>query len=289
MIKEILQQPESSNSSGLCSSSLFSSSETEQQDEIEQSPSPSPSPKPRRSGRKGKSSDKPAEVIGRPPHKKRGKGKKKQDANKIDKSDKLPMESEEEEMSSKEDAMDIDLADQQPVESGKEEPSAEEDRTSGEDDTVHAMVIDLPEEQPVESEKEDTSDEEDTTDAVDLDLAGKNTALTLADGHSALATFQITSSTLPTIQSAASFKTEAMEIIKHGGITSSGMSSSEASKLLAAFLSLEQNERKAVLDLSHDDIVAEFQKIAKANKEELKRREVQYATSPKCKRLCQRI
>ena len=174
-----------------------------------------------------------------------------------DSSDKLPLESEEEEISRKEDAIDAmdDLEDEQPVESEKKGTSSEEDNTSGEEDADHAMVIDQPEEQPVESEKEETSGEEDTT---------------------------------STLQSAASFKTEAMEIIKHGGITSSGMSSSEASKLLAAFLSLQQNERKAVLGLSHDDIAAEFLKIAKGNKEELKRREVKYATSPKRKRLCRR-
>lgn len=199
-------------------------------------------------------------MIGRLPRKKRGMGEKSLNAQEADVSDKLPLESEEEEeTSSKEDATDainIDLPDQQSVDSKEEEPSSGEDETSG---------------------------EEVTTNAADNDPPDNNKPSTSACSNFPPVTSQATS--LPTTKST---KMEAMEIIQHGALTSSGMSSSEASHLLSAFLSLGQNERKAVLSLSHDDMVEEFQKIAKARKEKLKRREVHYTTSPKRKRLCRR-
>jgi hypothetical protein len=182
------------------------------------------------------------------------------DAQKAGKSDKLPLESEEEETSSQEDAtaaMNIDLPDQQPVASEEEESPSGEHKTSG---------------------------EEDSTDAAENDPPDNNKASTSTCSNLPPVTSQTTSS--PTTKST---KMEAMEIIKHGEITSSGMSSSEASNLLSAFLSLGQNERKAVLSLSHDDMVAEFENIAKASKAKLKHREVYYTTSPKRKRLCRRI
>jgi hypothetical protein len=230
-----------------CSPSPSSYSESNCSDMEEEDDVEDPPKKPRRSARKGKGCNKPSNTKGKPSHK-----KKEPDA---------CIGADEEKTTNNDVGINMDLPDQI---SNRAEIST----------TENAMVIDL-----LLDDQASDSDEENTTDVRDPAHQGNNKARSIsADSHS---TPQSASA-----ESTQNNKMEAMEIIKQGGSTSSGLSSSEATNLLSAFLSLGQNERNTVLNLSHDDMVAEFQNIAKGNTRELKRREVHYTTSPKHKRLC---
>lgn len=86
-------------------------------------------------------------------------------------------------------------------------------------------------------------------------------------------------------QIAIGLQLEAASIIKSGSLTMSGLASSEGCQILAAFLALSPDERKSALDISHDDLVAFFKKLAGSNKKSLKRSNVKYVLSPKRKRI----
>jgi hypothetical protein len=83
-------------------------------------------------------------------------------------------------------------------------------------------------------------------------------------------------------QSLSDLRKEVSALLKPEAFTSSGFESSEASHILTAVCALSQEEREAILGFSHDELVANFKKLAK--KQLMKRKDVKHMLSPKHKR-----